>query len=148
MPASAPPQETCARWRSIVANAGAKQETALRTQLKVLQTKGVEDRTSSVLVDFRPAKVLPLSSGLDESGLHSYLKLVAQYAPDELQKLSLDHFKELFKAYTPDDASWRALNLGVSSWSRDDKPGLAPKLAALIRDANGFGRYSVLDRSS
>jgi hypothetical protein len=139
-------QETCARWRSIVEKAGEKQETALRTQLKVLQTKQVEERESSVVGDFKPGTAFAADSGLDESGLHDYLQLIARYAPRQLARCSLDRINQLFKAYTADDASWRALSLGVSKWTADDKERLATQLAGLVTPSKGFLRYDQIKR--
>ena len=127
----------------------ARSQTALRTTLKVLATESISDRDGANVVDFKPAKVFAASSGLDETGLHALLQLVSRYSPDQLTKISLATFKELFRAYTEDDQAHRALNLKTGEWKGDEacKSGIAARLAPLVIAASGFSRYEALSRS-
>jgi hypothetical protein len=78
----------------------------------------------------------------DATGVHTYLQLVAQYAPAQLERLTLDQFKAAFHAYTADDTVLRGLGLGLSAAKKEDKPALAQKLAPMIMGAAKIARYT------
>ena len=65
-----------------------------------------------------------------------------------MKRIPLTTFKELFRAYTKDQEALRALNLNMAQWTSSDecKTKIGARLAEVVKGAEGFLRYSELQR--